>query len=362
MAEGRRRARVIRVGVDARVLSAQVQRAGVAQYIAEILRDGEDVSDVAVTALSYEQEQCRVGKVPIDVIRLVPGVPWQSVLLPSHLVRKRFDVVHGPAFSIPPSFWVKRVVTVHDVAFMRMPHTVRADTVHYLQRVVKYAVHHAAAIIVPSHEVETDLVKLWPKTASRIRVIPLGADRLAHVSPTSGYRLDAPYFLHIGTIEPRKNLTFLLEAFAYAVKDGHLPHHLVLAGARGWNNEDFWEALRQSPVANRVHVLGYVDDSQSVQLYQDAAVYVQPSHYEGFGLGALEALWFGVPTVASPTGAVRDVHVAGLQVVETRDVAVWAHAMQQATSLSRAGVRDALPTWRETRRLHYALYREVAQT
>ncbi|MCY0909282.1 MAG: glycosyltransferase family 1 protein, partial [Sulfobacillus thermotolerans] len=70
----------------------------------------------------------------------------------------------------------------------------------------------------------------------------------------------------------------------------------------------------------------------------------------------------GVPTVASPTGAVRDVHVAGLQVVETRDVAAWAHAMQQATSLSRAGVRDALPTWRETRRLHYALYREVAQT
>ncbi len=353
---------MIRVAVDARVLSGQAERAGIAQYVAQILQAGDGAEDMQVTALSYESRQLRENAVPVEVIRRVRGVPWQSVLLPWYLAHRSFDVFHGPAFSIPPWVRAKRVVTVHDLAFLRMPSTVRADTVRYLRQMVKRSVAQASAIIVPSREVQADLQEMFPRTdPARIRVIPLGADRLSGILPGGESLQGLPYFLHVGTVEPRKNLTFLLRAYAQAVRGGHLPHHLVLAGSNGWNNEDFWQAYRSFDMANRVHILGYVDDARSVRLYQEAAAYVQPSLYEGFGLGAFEALGFGCPVVATPTGGVLDVNITGLDIVPAGDPDLWAQAMIRAVERPALPLGGRLPTWQGSRRAHQALYREVAR-
>ncbi|WP_037913990.1 glycosyltransferase family 4 protein [Sulfobacillus thermosulfidooxidans] len=348
--------------MDVRVLSAQKERVGIAQYIACLLTEYQYAHrDVTLEPLSYETDQSGRAGVAVRAIPRVKGIPWQSLLLPWHLRRHHYDVFHGPAFSIPPFSSVPSVVTIHDAAFYRMPEVVRSDTVRYLMQVVPRSLRNASKIIVPSWEVREDLLKMASGLSpDRIAVIALGSDRLRDIPPSPASFLEAPYFLHVGTIEPRKNLEFLLEVFNEIVTKGHLPHHLVLAGSNGWNNESFWRAYENFPLKDRVHILGYVSDSETVRLYHDAAIYLSPSHYEGFGLGSFEALWHGCPVIASPTGGVKDHAVAGLYVLPTDRVELWAQKIMDMVNERVDVDQKALPTWQETYSQHAALYHEVS--
>ncbi len=353
------------MAVDARVLSGQAERVGIAQYIAQVLHAGTmEHPSVEMTALSYESDQAGREGCPVHVIPNRRGVPWQSVLLPWDMLRhpRRFDVFHGPAFGIPPVAGVPRIVTIHDLAFARFPDTVRADTVLYLTKMVRRAAAQAQLVIVPSHEVKRDLRRSHPDLhSSRIRVVALGADRLNGMAAPAGRLVSAPYLLHVGTVEPRKNLEFLLEAFALAVEIADLPHRLVLAGSNGWNNQEFWDHFETFRYKDRVDILGYVKDADSARLYRDADLYVAPSHYEGFGLGAFEALWAGCPVVAAPTGGVLDVEAqAGLAIVPSDDPLRWARALTEMLRDRPQVVRDLLPTWAQCREAHRNIYREVA--
>ncbi|WP_053960150.1 glycosyltransferase family 4 protein [Sulfobacillus thermosulfidooxidans] len=348
--------------MDVRVLSGQRERVGIAQYIARLLAEYQhDGQDVALYPLSYEKNDSELDGVGVRVIRRIKGIPWQSLLLPWHLRRHHYDVFHGPAFSIPPFSPIPSVVTIHDAAFYRMPEVVRSDTVRYLMQVVPRSMRNATKIIVPSGEVRDDLLKMASTLSpDRIAVIGLGSDRLRDVPPSPESFLAAPYFLHVGTIEPRKNLEFLLKVFNETVTKGHLPHHLVLAGSNGWNNESFWRAYENFPLKDRVHILGYVSDRETVRLYHDAAIYLSPSRYEGFGLGSFEALWHGCPVIASPTGGVRDYAVAGLYVLAPDDIESWAQKIMEIVTHRVDVDRQALPTWHETYAQHVALYQEVS--
>lgn len=349
------------VAMDARILSGQKERVGIAQYIAHLLAEyRRDHHDVDLQPLSYEKAWSAREGVPVGVIPRIKGVPWQSILLPWYLRRHHYDVFHGPAFSIPPWSPVPAVVTIHDATFFRMPQFVRSDTVRYLTRMVPRSLRQAARIIVPSHQVKDDLLAITREMdPKRITVISLGSDRLKDVIPVPRALIDVPYFLHVGTVEPRKNLEFLLEVFACAISLGELPHHLVLAGSNGWNNEAFWRRYEDFRWKDRVHVLGYVSDRENVRLYQDAALYLAPSHYEGFGLGVFEALWQGCPVIASPTGGVRDYHVPGLACVPLGQTELWArHIIDFIRDVVEVDRRH-LPTWYQTYAQHARLYREV---
>lgn len=356
------------VAMDVRVLAGQSQRTGIAQYMACLLAEYlKDRRRVELQGLSYASSIQGFEGIPVTVIPRKKGVPWQSVLLPWHLRNHHYDVFHGPSFSLPP--WVKmpKIVTVHDAAFYRMPEFVRADTVKYLARMVPRAFREANRIIVPSREVRDDVLEMAPWVQERnVVVISLGADRLKDMLPRSSSPnpVATPYLLHVGTIEPRKNLEFLLRVFSQLIRMKDVPHHLVLAGANGWNNEKFWRSYEHFRFKDRVHLLGYVSDEETVRLYQGAAVYLSPSHYEGFGLGSFEALWHGCPVISSPTGGANDYLIEGLSVLPIReedgDDEVWADKIHELVLQSPTIDHELLPTWENTYRQHAALYHEVS--
>ncbi len=355
------------VAMDVRVLMQQSKPTGIAQYIACILAEYlKDKGEIELSGLSHINSLTSSFKVPLTVIPPKKGLPWQSLVLPWYLRAHHYDVFHGPAFSLPPWGFTPKIVTIHDTVFYRMPEFVRADTLVYLRRMLPRSLREAKRIIVPSKQVQDDVLKLAPwLSVAHIAVISLGADRLKDrvFDPHSPKMWDVPYLLHVGTIEPRKNLEFLLQVFARLLEMTKGPYHLVLAGANGWNNESFWRSYEQFALKDRVHILGYVSDEDTVKLYQGAWVYLSPSHYEGFGLGSFEALWQGCPVISSPTGGVNDYRIGGLNVLPTQEkdsAERWAAKILEIITHPDPIERTLLPTWANTYRQHASLYHEVA--
>ena len=347
------------VAIDARILTVQKELAGVGQYIRELTTASQQdpTEPVRLVPLSSAGHDSSIMEVP----RIGP-LPWQSVALPIHLRRGDYQVFHGPAFSLPPFVRMPTVVTIHDLAYQRFGETVNDDTRKYLTRVVRHAVGRADRIIVPSTEVKSDVLRYFPAVDdSRIRVIALGSDRLRQTAAVKPQSVPQPFLLHVGTIEPRKNLEFLLQAFHILADRYSVPHHLVLVGSNGWKNHSFHVKVQEMKYRDRVHLMGYQDDRAVLWYYQHAALYVMPSHYEGFGLPAMEAIANGVPTLATPTGGVRDLPTdEGIQLLEPQDPEQWAQAIFHLLSHP---VRPAIRviTWQETWQKHASLYREVCR-
>ncbi len=349
----------LRVAIDVRVLTVQQEIAGVGQYIDQLLKAADESASVPVQLVPLSFRAHRAGVVQVAQMG---RLPWQSFALPWHLRGAGYSLFHGPAFSVPPFTRIPTIATIHDLAFIRYPETVNADTRQYLRRVVPQALHRAARIIVPSSEVRDDLMTYFPNTnESHIRVVPLGADRLRAANSQSHIEMDHPYLLHVGTVEPRKNLHFLLRAFEMLITRYEVPHHLVLLGGVGWKNQQFYDILNTMPQAARVHVMGYVDDGTMAAYYRNAALYVMPSLYEGFGLGALEAAWFGVPVLASPTGGIRDLRAdPAVRCVAPNDPNEWADNMHSLLT-QPLSPQSQVRTWQQVWLDHVALYREVVR-
>lgn len=351
----------VRVALDARVLTVQSELAGIGQYINEMIKasqeTGQDVVELVPWSFREDASRPYVTVVP-PILRL----PWQSVAVPWHLWRQHYDVFHGPAFSVPPKTNTPLIATVHDLTYLRFPKTVNDDTIQYLSRVVPSALARAKAVIVPSFEVKEDVLRYFPRTvASKIRVIALGADRLPGSGPPLSVDMPVPYIMHVGTVEPRKNLTFLLEVFERLKTRYEVPHHLVLLGGSGWKNGAFRETLDGLRHRDAVHLMGYVDDDTMAAYYRKASLYAMPALYEGFGIPALEAARFGVPVVANATGGIRDMAPdPGIRLMSSWDLDDWVQTL--ATMLAdRVAPRIAVPTWHQTWLAHMALYQEVAR-
>lgn len=350
----------MRVAIDVRVLSLQDQWTGVAQYIVGLAKGYRQSpgSSVEVRGISFERAKASRSGLAIDVFPQRFRLPWQSLVLPLTLSPSQYQIFHGPAFSVPRVLRVPRVVTIHDLTFVRFPETVVEETARYLNRMVPGSIEAAARVVVPSSEVREDLLAWRPRMdPAKVAVIPLGADRLpAPANPTAP--LAEPYVLHVGTLEPRKNLALLLKGYQEAMAQAKLPHRLVLIGASGWKNSDLAEPILS--LGDRLVMPGYLDDHELARYYAHAALYVSTARYEGFGLGVVEALYWGTPVVATATGVARDLSGPGIWVLNAPHVDLLAHAMLQALAGPRPPVGgEGLTTWKETYRKHAALWQEV---
>lgn len=211
-----------------------------------------------------------------------------------------------------------------------------------------------------SHATANDLIRFYRVAPERIAVIPHGVD--AQFFPRSPqecaavrhrYGLQRPFLLHVGTLQPRKNLVRLVQAFELLARhDSEL--ELVLVGKRGWLADPIERAITESPFRERIHWLGHVDDRDLPALYSAAEVFVFPSLYEGFGLPVLEAMACGTPVVASQRGALNEIAGPAL-VCDPLDPANIAEAISAARqpdlriSLSVAGRTHAAQfSWERT--------------
>jgi glycosyltransferase involved in cell wall biosynthesis len=203
------------------------------------------------------------------------------------------------------------VVTVHDLTPVRFPELCTADTLAY-PGLIRRALRGGAWIHTPSQFVADEVVEAFDADPGRVVAIPNGVTEIGPDSPgrdaAEGERLagGGRYLLAIGTIEPRKDLPWLVDAFD-VVAASHPDVSLVVAGPDGWGIDEFDRAVARATHRARVVRLGWVDPDQRAALLRGAAALAYPSRYEGFGLPPLEAMAAGVPVVATDAGALPEV-------------------------------------------------------
>ncbi len=318
----------MRIGIDASRAFGE-QRTGTENYsyqmIRHILALPEAKNDEFVLyvrtppAPSLIKEGARGGGVQVEVKQIPQKFLWTQIGLAARTWLDSLDVLWVPAHTLPvlrkPG--LKTVVTIHGIEYEWLPAFENVLQRWYLPLSTKYAVAQADRIIAVSEFTKKQLVARLGAEANKIEVVWEGVSPFAFGHPplnlrggTKGgdilkkYDLQSKkYLLFIGTVQPRKNLVRLIEAFS------RLPGELklVIAGKPGWGYQEILRAPEKYGVVGRVKFTGYVDDIERDILLANARVYVQPSITEGFGLPVVEAFAAGVPVVASRGGALAEV-------------------------------------------------------
>jgi glycosyltransferase involved in cell wall biosynthesis len=278
------------------------------------------------------------------------------------------DLVHATSAAVPPARGRPLVATVHDLGFRHYPDAYPAAGRRYHDRAARIVAAEAARVLVPSEATARDLAELYAVDRGRVTVVPLGVQPPARPDHRGAARLlhdlgvRGPFLLAVGTLEPRKNLPRLLDAFG-EVTDELPDHWLVVAGPVGWGPR-----LRPTWDSVRVKLAGPVGDATLHALYERADGLAYPSLYEGFGLPVLEAMAHGTPVLTSDRSSLPEVAGDAALLVDPLDRGAIAKGLYRLVAdtalrerLAAAGPRRAAAfTWQATAAATWASYREVA--
>ncbi|MDX2077034.1 MAG: glycosyltransferase family 1 protein [bacterium] len=227
---------------------------------------------------------------------------WTHIRLGWELWRTRPDVVFVPAHTLPFFFPSRAVVTVHDLGYKQFPHAHPARGRFYLDLTTRYSAWRATAILADSGATATDLHHFYGTQTGKINVVYPAVNRLNIKSTLPDHpALKDPYFLFIGTLQPRKNIATITQAYRQFRLTAKNPPNLILAGAKGWLFDEAWIG------GEGIHLLGYIDEADKGALYAHAQGLVFPSLYEGFGFPILEGMGCGTPVITSTTSSCPEV-------------------------------------------------------
>ena len=276
-----------------------------------------------------------------DVTQYVLPFPraWTHLRFAAALWRNPPDLTFVPAHTLPALFPGKALVTVHDLGFKYFPQAHPTRSRLYLDWTTRYSAKRATTILADSQATADDLMRFYGTSARKIEVVYPGviAPVITDTDIHSKYNLPERYFLFIGTLQPRKNIARIAQAYAQYRKTSSDPAALVFAGAQGWLYDERWLAGIEG-----IHAIGYIDEADKGALYHHALALTFPTLYEGFGFPVLEAMHCGTPVIGSTTSSLPElIGEAGLQ-VDPLDVNAIATAMQRlATDDSlRADLRE----------------------
>ena len=302
---------------------------------------------------------------------------WQRLRapIPVELWLGRLDLFHSPDFVLPATRARRKVLTVHDLTFLRVPDCAHPVLRDYLARVVPRSVARADLVLADSASTGRDVVELLRYPAERVRVVYPGVepcfrpvhDEAALARVRARYGLEHPYILGVSTLEPRKNFAGLVRAFARLRERQRLPHVLAIAGGKGWLYEPIFAQVRECGVEEQVLFLGHVADEDLPALYSAAECFAYPSFYEGFGIPVVEAMACGVPVVASRASSVPEAAGEAALLIDPHDTESLVDALERALHdqtlrdrLRSAGIEQARRfTWESAGRALLAAYRSL---
>lgn len=325
-----------RIGINAHLLAAEpgYRRAGIHQYIYQVLRHLPPQYEYVV----FTQYRERLGGPTLRVVpsrwptqRRLVRILWEQAAWPLLARQQQVDLLHSMAFVLPAMLPAPAVVTVYDLSFMYYPHSFPRLQQWYLRWQTAQACRRARRIIVISQASGQDVQRFFGVPPQHIDVITPGVDEMyAPPAPqaVAAFRqrrqLPPRFVLHVGTLQPRKNIPLLLEAFARLP----LPQvHLVLVGGKGWLYEEIFARVMALGLQERVHFAGYVPDEELPLWYGAAELLALPSLYEGFGLPLVEAMACGCPVLAANVSSLpQAAGEAGLR-LPPDDAEAWAEGM-----------------------------------
>ncbi len=236
--------------------------------------------------------------------KIIPSVKiWTIFGLNRSLLGDNLDVFFSPSHYGPLLVKFPQVISILDLSYKYFPEAFKKNDLYKLALWGRYSVSRAKKIITISESSKNDIIKEYSVSEDKVQVIPLGIKDIKESNMTKDelskkYSINNPYILFVGTLQPRKNLVRLIEAFKI-ISDSNNKIDLVIVGRRGWLYDEILDAPKTFNVEANVKFLETVDDSDLPALYKNADVFVLPSLYEGFGLPVLEAMKYGCPVVAS---------------------------------------------------------------
>jgi len=336
-----------RIGLDLSAVPARP--AGAGRYCVELAKQLDANQEISLTAITRRDDQDRWSSMLPNSERLsiVPNsrpmrLFYEQLRLGGRVDHVGLDLYHGPHYSLPARLSTPMVATIHDLTFFDHPDVHERAKVMYFRGAIKHAATHAEGVICDSERTARRLGELLDVVGD-VTVAELGIDH-GRFTPQASVQEDLslldsvgvdgnrPLVVCVGTLEPRKGLTTLLDAFeALALR--HQSVELVMAGQRGWNLGEFDARLARSAARDRIHVLGYVDDAVVPALYRRAKVVAYPSIDEGFGLPVVEALACGAVVVTTQDSVMADLAGTTASYVPALDAAALSRAMSETLEL-----------------------------
>lgn len=296
-------------------------------------RSGQEPNIGRVTApLTTDRElDIHLSKMPLKAYYYL----WKYAKLSvPDLIIPGGDIFHGTSYLPLSSTHGKNIITIHDLYFLKEQKHVEQKARSFLPSEIKAAANLSDYIIADSESTRNDVINLLDISPDKVRAIPLASgenfiflnDQEENRQIRVKYAGGQPYILFVGTLEPRKNLVRLVQAFSLLKKKG-CPHKLVLAGKRGWGFEEIFSTIRRLGLEQEVCTPDYVPSEELTPLYNGADIFVYPSLYEGFGLPVIEAMACGTPVITSNTSSLPEVAGEAGILTDPEDIEGLAQAM-----------------------------------
>jgi glycosyltransferase involved in cell wall biosynthesis len=314
------------IAINAHLLSSEAgyRQTGVSRYISNLLpalaqaASGDDVRLTVFAPPGVSLPASFPALPPVTLVNSVlptsqpiPRIFWEQFVGPLAIARHRPDVMLCPLNVVPLLAPCPTVVTVHDLAFIRLK-THRRSRRSYLSHMTRRSVRRSAHVIAVSDFTRQEVIELLGTPPARVTTVRNGCDPWFFPRPAAEiavwrteHKLPDPFLLFVGTLEPRKNLVGLIQAYAEFRKSHPIP--LIVVGAPGWRYTPILDVVRSLGLEDHVRFEGFVSDQDLPFYYASATALIYPSFYEGFGLPPLEAMAMGTPVVTSNVSSLPEV-------------------------------------------------------
>ncbi|QNQ62039.1 glycosyltransferase family 4 protein [Brucella sp. 6810] len=334
----------MRIGIDARNFVSGLT--GIGRYVLEMCRHLTIQGHELVLYLperpffslpEWPGASVRISKHAGGVRRLI----WGQIVLPRLAAADGLDIFWGPAHRLPVflSRRIPCVVTIHDLVWKNAAETMRLQTWLGERALMKPAIYGADRVVAVSFATAGAVRLTFPVATGKLSVVHSGLTALSNdftpesfTAFASRHRIDRPYALFVGTLEPRKNLFRLLEAYSRLSLEMRENFFLVIAGGQGWHLGNLTTLIAQLGIEYSVRLTGYVTDGELAGLYANARFLVMPSLYEGFGFPIIEANAMGIPVLTSNTSSMPEVAGDAALLVDPQNVDALTCAMRRLAS------------------------------
>lgn len=326
----------MRIGVDVSSLASPCTGIGRYTYslLIKMIPGGHDWilyshKTISLEDFSFKNVKIRISKCPAK--GSIYKVLWSQTALPLMANQDELDLFWSPAHRLPRylSKYIAKVVTIHDLVWRHAPETMRPFTRLLDAKFMPEAIRIADQVVAVSKSTECDLIAEIPGAEGNINII-YGANSLGHIEFSKKFdKTDSGFFLFVGTIEPRKNLIRLLQAYSLLPPKVKTSMKLVIAGNNGWGKVNLLNKIKQLDLVDHVEVLFSIDDSTLATLYAHSQFLVMPSIYEGFGLPLIEAMSYGKPVIAANNSSMPEIVGNTGLLVDAFDIDSIAHGIKK---------------------------------